>query len=92
MECVPTDYSVMTANGLGKAKLHLSESSDAMEIHNAILTQFPKLSNCGGYELLRTYDNTKKLVIVTPPPEGVYRTFFKKGSWPSKLLYKASSA
>ena len=51
MEHVPVDYSVMTANGLGKAKLHLSDGSTAMDIHEAILAQFPKLRACGGYEL-----------------------------------------
>ena len=40
-ETVPTDYGLMTANGLGKAKLHLFESSTAMEIHLAVLAQFP---------------------------------------------------
>ena len=54
IEHVPADYSLMAANGLGKAKLHLSEGSSAMDIHNAILVQFPKLKACGGYELLRT--------------------------------------
>ena len=54
IEHVPGDYSVMTANGLGKAKLRLSEGSTAMDIHDIILAQFPKLKACGGYELLRT--------------------------------------
>ena len=53
-ETVPADYGLMTANGLGKAKLHLSESSTAMEIHLAVLAQFPKLADCGGYDLIRT--------------------------------------
>ena len=75
---VPTDYALMTANGLGKAKLHLSESSSAMDIHTAILQQFPKLSNCGGYELLRTVDNTKRLSVITPPADGYTGQFLKK--------------
>ena len=78
MDSVPGDYTLMTANGLGKAKLHLSETSTAMEIHLAILAQFPKIADCGGYELLRTYDNTKKFNVIIPPPEGYTGLFLKK--------------
>lgn len=60
----------MTANELGKAKLHLSETSTTMEIHLAILAQFPKIADCGGYKLLRTHNNTKKLYVIIPAPEG----------------------
>ena len=49
-----------------------------MDIHNAILVQFPKLKACGGYELLRKVDNTKRLCVITPPPEGYTGQFLKK--------------
>lgn len=75
---VPTDYSMLTANGLGKSKLHLFENSSAMDIHNAIINQFPKLVHCGGYDLLRTIENTKRLNVLTPPPEGYTGQFLKK--------------
>lgn len=74
---IPTDYSVMAASGLGKAKLHLFEESTAMDIHLAVLQQYPKLAECGGYEFLRTYENTKKLNVMTPPPEGYTGSFLK---------------
>ena len=75
IDVVPVDYSLMTVNGFGKAKLHLC---DAMDIHKAIIDQFPKLSDCGGYELLRTLENTKKSNILTPPVEGYTGFFLKK--------------
>ena len=78
MDSVPGDYTLMTANGLCKAKLHLSEISTAMEIHLAILAQFPKIADCGGYELLHTYDNTNKFNVTIPPPEAIPDNFFKK--------------
>ncbi len=78
IEHVPGDYSVMTANGLGKAKLRLSEGSTAMDIHDTILAQFPKLKVCGGYELLRTSEGSKRLSVLTPPPEGYTGQFLKK--------------
>ena len=78
IDVVPVDYSLMTANGFGKAKLHLFENSDAMDIHKAIIDQFPKLSDCGGYELLRMLENTKRSNILTPPVEGYTGLFLKK--------------
>jgi hypothetical protein len=69
LEHVPTDYSLLTANGLDKARIQLLENSIAMDVHEAILDQFPKLKEyC--YELLQTVDNTKGLCVLTPLPEG----------------------
>uniref|UniRef100_A0A1X7TKU5 Uncharacterized protein n=1 Tax=Amphimedon queenslandica TaxID=400682 RepID=A0A1X7TKU5_AMPQE len=36
------------------------------------------LADCGGYELLRTHDNTKKLNVIVPHPEGYTGLFLKK--------------
>ena len=69
-EVLPTDYSLLAANGLGKAKLQLFEDSDAADIHVAIIMAFPKIEKAGGYELLRTHDGSKRLAVITPPPEG----------------------
>ena len=60
-DCVPKDYSVLTANGLGKMKLQLFESSDAMDIHETIIKAFPKLDHAGGYDFLRTEENSKSV-------------------------------
>jgi hypothetical protein len=74
---VPSDYSLLAANGLGKAKIELFESSNAIEIHEAILSTFPKLKEAGGYELLRTHANTKSLSVIFSPPEG-YTGYYLK--------------
>ena len=48
-----------------------------MDVHEAILDQFPKLKEyC--YELLQTVDNTKGLCVLTPLPEGYTAHFLKK--------------
>ena len=67
---VPTDYSLLTANSLGKAKIHLFESSTAMEIHDAIMNTFSKLVDAGGYDFMRTTDNSKQLRVIVPPTDG----------------------
>lgn len=76
-DCVPKDYSVLTANGLGKMKLQLFESSDAMDIHETIIKAFPKLDHAGGYDFLRTEENSKRLTIIVPPPEGYTGIYLK---------------
>ena len=73
---VPCDYALLTANGLGKKKLQLSEQSTAKEIHDSIIEAFPKLINAGGYELLRTVESSKRLIVITPPLEGYTGMFF----------------
>ena len=49
-----------------------------MDIHESILAQFPKLKECGGYELLRTVENTKSLCVLASPAEGYTAQFLKK--------------
>ncbi len=74
---VPNDYSLLNANGLGKVKLALHEESDPMEIHSTIVKTFPKLSVAGGYDLLRTQDNSKQLTVIVAPPEGYTGAYLK---------------
>ena len=76
-DTIPGDYSLLAANGLGKKKLQLFEQSDASDIHDAILEAFPKLSSAGGYDLLRTVENSKRLTEITPPPEGYSGAYLK---------------
>ena len=52
-DTVPSEYSLLTANGLGKKKVHLYEQSNAGDIHKAITESFPKLYGAGRYQLLR---------------------------------------
>lgn len=76
-DSVPTDYALLTANGLGKEKIHLFETSTAMEIHDAILSTFPKLVDAGGYDFLRTSDNSKQLRVIVPPADGYTGLYLK---------------
>ena len=49
-----------------------------MEFHEDILDAFPKLSEGGGYELLRTAEGNNKLLDVIPVPPGGYTASFLK--------------
>ena len=72
-ECTPTNYSLLTANGLGISKLHLFEES---EIHVAIIDRYPQVKDLG-YKLLRTVSSSKKLEIIVAPVDGYTGLFLK---------------
>lgn len=76
-ETVPGDYSLLAANGLGKKKIQLYEQSNATDIHAAIIDAFPQLKNVGGYDLLRTIENSKRLTVVVAPLDGYTGAYLK---------------
>lgn len=39
-------------------------------MHYTLLDSYPKLAEAGGYELLRSRDNSKELIVIEPPREG----------------------
>ena len=41
--------------------------SSADDLHQVIHSTFPKLSSCGGYELMRCVGNAKTLHVIDPP-------------------------
>ena len=57
----------LVACGLGENTITIAMHSSADELHQMILSTFPKLSSCGGYELIRCIGNSKTLNIIEPP-------------------------
>ena len=45
---------------LGPRKLSLFEYGESFEFHQSIMDSFPRLADGGGYELLRTKQNTNR--------------------------------
>ena len=58
-------------------KLVFPAEGDAAEVHDIILSNFPILSECGGYTLMRTADNSRSLVAVEGPDGGTTVPFLK---------------
>ena len=56
--------------GLGPRKLSLLECGVSWEFHEEMMSVFPKLSEGGGYELLRTQPNNNRELCVIPPKCG----------------------
>ncbi len=48
-----------------------------MEIHSTIIKTLPKLIDAGGYDLLRTHENSKQLAVIVPQPEAYTGTYLK---------------
>ena len=57
-------------SGLGKKYLRMSFDSTAEQLHQELLSLFPSLSTCGGYELLRCSQGSWQLVIIPPSGSG----------------------
>ena len=58
--------------GIGKKKVELTINSDAQDIHFELLSQFPKLRNGGGFELLRAQEGGRKLLSPIVAPKAGY--------------------
>jgi hypothetical protein len=58
--------------GLGEKKVSLCAFSDAQDIYAELLTQFPKLSQAGGFEFLRVPEGGGKQLDVIAAPDSGY--------------------
>ena len=64
--------------GLGPRKLSLLECGVSWEFHEEIMSAFLKLSDGGGYELMRTQPNNNRELCVIPPKSGGYTVEYLK--------------
>lgn len=72
------DKAALIRAGLGPRKLCLFEYGDSSEFHTAIMEAYPKLTDGGRYEFLRTKVNTNRELCVVPPPAGGYTVEYLK--------------
>ena len=65
--------------GLGEKRVSINLYSDAHDVYHELTNQFPKLSEGGGFELLRVNDRggaARRLELINPPESG-YDMFLK---------------
>ena len=70
---VPTNRAekqALQAAGLGERVVILSFSSHAQQLHSKLLDVFPELRCCGGYELLRCHQGSKRLHTIASSSAG----------------------
>ena len=58
--------------GLGEKRISFCTVGEARDIHDELLFQYPKLSEAGGYELLRVPEGGGKSLDVVAAPESGY--------------------
>ncbi len=64
----PSCQEILTLVGLGEKKVQIPDvDCSTEEFHAVILQSFPKLKDCGGFELLRCVPSTRDLEIIQSP-------------------------
>ena len=65
---VPTTFSSRDILVLAGLKIQISDvDCTTDEFHSILTNSFPKLKNCGGFELLRCIPSTRDLELIQPP-------------------------
>lgn len=83
----PMDKALLIRAGLGPRKLSLFEYGESFEFHETIMSAFPRLTEGGGYELLRTKQNNNRELCVIPPPPGGYTVEYLKNMVSQAKIY-----
>ena len=73
MPCSIAEREILLQAGLGEKKVVIPDvACSAEEFKSILISSFPKLENCGGFELLKCRPNSKELdtisVMVTQSP------------------------
>ena len=64
--------------GLGlKSNIAFNSDGDAQHIHSVLMSEFPVLSKCGGYTLLRLAENSHNMVEIESPDNGITVQYLK---------------
>ena len=64
--------------GLGEKRVMCDFDAGADELHEALLSTFPRLKMGGGYECMKIDESSWKSLTVVLPPTGVYTPFYLK--------------
>ena len=85
----PSDRASLQMAGLGEKKIQFDGDSDAHGIHEELLSQFPKLRESGGYELMRTQDKGSKFLnVIDVPPSGYSATYLKAVAHSARIFIR----
>lgn len=72
------ERSTLQIAGLGEKKITLDAYADSQEIYYDLLSNFPRLRDAGGFELMRTSEGGgKRLEVIAVPDSGYDVPFLK---------------
>ena len=66
------ERALLKIAGLGEKKISLCAFADAQDIYHKLLFRFPKLSEAGGFELLKSPEGGGKHLDIIAAPESGY--------------------
>ena len=73
--------------GLGEKKLVLNKGLCALDVMSELIKAYPKLAEGGGFELLRSGNRLRDLVLITAPPGGYSVSFLKDSGIGQSIIY-----
>ncbi len=79
-QCVPPTVNLkakLQQAGLGQKKICLNWKANAIYVKTKLEDVFPKLTNSGGFDILRLGPQTSELVLIKPPRSGYSVPFLR---------------
>jgi hypothetical protein len=62
---------------LGARKITFNADGDAAYLHEVIMNAFPQVESCGGYSFMRVMENSRYLVEIDGPNDGITVPFLR---------------
>ena len=95
--CFPKTHQICPENrderevsrqaGLGEKKITFRKSADSAEVLTELEEAYPRLKGGGGFELLRSGQRVKDLVLIPSPPGGYSVNFLKNCGLGQSTIY-----
>lgn len=81
----------LAAAGLGLKRLSFVQDGDERHIKDVVYDAFPQLIGRGGFDILRPGEQSKTLMVVSPPPDGLTVPYLKDVVNQSKIYVRPSA-
>ena len=81
----------LAAAGLGLKRLSFMQDGDDRHIKDVVYDAFPQLIGRGGFDILRPGEQSKTLMVVSPPPDGLTVPYLKDVVNQSKIYIRPSA-
>ena len=81
----------LAAAGLGLKRLSFVQDGDDRHIKDVVYDAFPQLIGRGGFDILRPGEQSKTLMVVSPPQDGLTVPYLKDVVNQSKIYVRPSA-
>ena len=77
--------------GLGEKKVVFQKDGKASHVYEKLVSEFPPSAEGGGFEILRTTENSSKMLCALPVPPGGYTVPYLKSVFGRERVYSTST-